>query len=565
VTSTSPAAAATSPALTGWSIVAGAPVRHADDTPAFRPVNPATGDELERFRAATAADVQRAGAAAWEAFYALQACSRDERAALLRAIARRIEGLGDALLARAGLETGLGYTRLAAERDRTVFTLRLFADVAAEGSWPQACIDHGDAARRPLPKPDVRRVLRPLGPVAVFGAGNFPLAYSTAGGDTASALAAGCPVIVKGHPGHPGTGELVALAATEAVRECNLHPGTFQYLHAGGAREMGVGQELVTNPCVRAVGFTGSVAGGMALHALAQSRPDPIPVFAEMGSTNPVFLLPQALARDPRGLAERLFASVTASNGQMCTCPGLLFMVKSDAGDAFLRAMSDMMNLAEPAPMLNPRTRAVFARRLDEVMGTPGVELRAGSPLPGHRTHEQAARHTPGESVMGSPVLLRCAWPVFRQKPALHEEVFGPASLVVVCDSENDLLEAASSVQGSLTGSIFFDRPASDGATPESVLAARLQLVLEQRVGRIVFNGVPTGVEVCASMVHGGPFPATNQPHTSAVGHSAITRWCRPVCYQNAPDVALPAELRESNPLRIRRFVDGAWADAPKN
>lgn len=556
---TSPAAPRAVAQPTGRSIIAGkrsepgsSPLLPHDAK--FYTIDPHSGAQLPTlYVAASNEEVDAACWKAWQAFHWMQERPSSERAVLLEAIADRILDLGEGLLAMATDETGLGPARLVSERERTVAQLRMFAQLVRRGDWVQASIDTGQPSRRPLPKPDLRRMLRPLGPVAVFGASNFPLAYSTAGGDTASALAAGCPVIVKGHPGHPGTGELVAQAITKAVADTGFDPGVFSFLHAGGPREMAIGQRLVKHPAVRAVGFTGSFAGGTALAQLAAERPDPIPVFAEMGSTNPIFALPNALETLVADMAERLFTSITASNGQMCTCPGLIFAPRGDGCETLLRAISKSMNEAAPQSMLNPRVRRMFARRAGDVTAVAGVEVRGGSPLAAHRTAEGAEDHVPGEPIRSSPVLLRTTFETFRKNPTLHDEVFGPLALVVICETEQQLLDAAAMIQGSLTGTIWAGQTDGD-------LARRLQTILEQRVGRLIYNGVPTGVDVCASMVHGGPFPATNQPHTTAVGAFAITRWARPICYQNTPESMLPPELRNANPLNIRRLVNGEWS-----
>jgi NADP-dependent aldehyde dehydrogenase len=328
----------------------------------------------------------------------------------------------------------------------------MFANVVREGSWIDAAIDRADPARSPLPKPDLRRMLRPLGPVAVFGASNFPLAYSVAGGDTASALAAGCPVVVKGHPAHPGTGEMVAAAVSRAVAKVGLHPGTFSFLHSGGERDLAVGTELVSHPAIKAVGFTGSPVGGMALVRLAASRSDPIPVFAEMGSVNPVVILPGALAANPADLAGKLAASATASYGQMCTCPGLIFAVQSPAFDALKVALSAAFAAAKPAPMLSPRVRDGYLRRLGDNAHTSGVEILAGS-------ESQA-----------SPALLAVDAATFIASPGLHEECFGPAAILVACRSVAEMLEAAAHIPGSLTATLWAD--ASDDALCRSPHAA---------------------------------------------------------------------------------------------
>lgn len=543
------------PAVTGRSIVAGKSVEAgADAGLRFKAVNPATGTELgPSYAAATGADVDRAAKAAWEAFHSGQGKTGKDRAALLEACADRIMAEGDGLIAMAGAETGLGTSRLISERERTVMTLRMFARAAAEGSWAEATIDAGDPHRKPVARPELRRMLKPLGPAAVFGASNFPLAYSTAGGDTASALAAGCPVVVKGHPAHPGTGEIVARALTAAVAAAGFHPGFFSFLHTGGERESSAGQELVKHACIRAVGFTGSFAGGKALAELAAQRADPIPVFAEMGSVNPVFLLPQALEQYAASIAEKLTGSITSGNGQMCTCPGLIFLIRSDGAEAFMRGVAELMHRIEPAPMLSHRVRLGFAKRIGEVMSVPGVEVRAGSPMAPHRTGAGAEKFEKGYGIFASPVLLKTRFETFRRNPTLAEECFGPSAIVVVCEDERDLLEAAASIQGSLTGSIF-------AGSLDTTLVRQLQAILEQRVGRLVFNGVPTGVEVAPGMVQGGPWPATNAPHTTAVGWHAMKRWARPVCYQNAPESLLPAELRDENASGMWRLVNGEWS-----
>lgn len=496
------------------------------------------------FHAATSDEVARACAEAWEAFYMLGEKSGADRAAFLDRIADNIAAIGDELISWACSETGLTTTRIVSERERTIGTLRMFAGIAREGSWIRAAIDTAEPSRRPLAKPDVRSMLRPLGPVAVFGASNFPLAYSTAGGDTASALAAGCPVVVKGHPSHPGTGELVARAIHAAVMECGLHPGTFSFLHAGGAREIGVGQELVKHPCIRAVGFTGSFAGGTALAEMASARRDPIPVYAEMGSINPVFVLPQALASQAKSIAERLFTSITNSNGQMCTCPGLVFVMRGDGLDHFTRELTDAFDKSAPNPMLSGRIRRGWVRRLEDVLAVPGVEVRGGVWGGGESSGD-------GENApKASPVLLRTKYDTFRSNPTLKEECFGPSAIVVVCERQEEMIEAATLIQGSLTAAIF-------AAGADAGLAKALHRTLELRVGRLVYNGVTTGVEVCAAMVHGGPFPASNHPESTAVGPRAIERWCRQVCYQNAPEQLLQPELRMTGGPPIWRRVDG--------
>lgn len=533
----------------GRNLVGGAWLDGDVDSP-FQAFNPATGVPTAIIhRAASPSQVERACAVSWQGFGALSGLPPGKRADFLEAVADAITRLGDALLDYASTETGLPKERLASERERTTSTLRMFAGVVREGSWVRASIDRGDERRKPTPKPDLRRMLRPLGPVAVFGASNFPLAYSAMGTDAASALAAGCPVIVKGHPSHPATGELVARAVEGALNECGMHPGTYSYLASGGAREAAVGKELVKNPFVRAVGFTGSYAGGMALAELARQRADPIPVFAEMGSINPVFLLPGALETGSTALADRVYSSVTASLGQMCTKPGLIFGVRSEGLQQFEKALADLFNRAQPHAMLSRKIRFNFASRLAEISTPEGVDVRAGS-------LDLARLATTGQvdegPVTALPAFLRTRFQVFAKNATLRDECFGPSSILVVCDNTDQLFEAAALLRGSLTGSVF-------ASGLDAALARDLQAVLEQRVGRLVYNGVPTEVEVAASMVHGGPPPATNQAHSTAVGPLAMERWCRPVCYQNAPDGLVPAELKLANPTGIWRVVDGAW------
>ncbi|MEM1328945.1 MAG: aldehyde dehydrogenase (NADP(+)) [Planctomycetota bacterium] len=541
-----------STAVTGRSWIACAPQPEQDATGSvFHATDPSNGQPLEPlFRAATTTDAERAAKQAWEAFHHELERSGTERAELLRVIASKLDALGETLIELARAETGLGRTRLIAERERALRTLEMFADTVEAGHWVRATVDRGDGARRPVPKPDVRSMLRPLGPVAVFGAGNFPLAYSTLGGDTASALATGCSVVVKGHPAHPATGELAAQAAAAAVLELGWHPGTFSFLQGGGEREQELGRTLVEHSCIRAVGFTGSLRGGMALHDAAAGRPDPIPVFAEMGSVNPVFLLPGALGEQADAIGDRLAGSIQNSVGQMCTCPGLIFMVRSDGSEKVLRTISQRFNESAPAPLLSARTRANFNERLATVSRIDGIEVRGGSPQAGHGSASGA------HPITASPVLYRTTFDTFNETTTLHEEVFGPAAIAVICQREEQLLEAASAIQGSLTGSVF-------ASGRDAGISRQLQIILERRVGRLIFNGVPTGVEVCESMVHGGPFPATTAPHTTAVGARAMERWCRPVAYQNAPMAMLPAELREGNPLRIARTEDGVPMPPP--
>ena len=529
----------------GGSLVAG---RWTTDGTTFHAVALSTGRLLPReFRAATSADIAAACAAAAAAFDDFSVRSGAERGRLLCAIAAEVGALGDELIRLAARETGLAEDRLRSERDRTVMQLCLAGDLVGEGSWVEAIIDHGDALRTPTPKPDLRRMLRPLGPVAVFGASNFPLAYSVAGGDTASALAGGCPVVVKGHAAHPGTGEMVAAAVAQAVQKCGLPAGTFSFLQSGGPADQQIGATLVQNPHIRAVGFTGSVPGGNALDAMARNRSEPIPVFAEMGSVNPVFILPHALESRGGTIAARLAASVTSSSGQMCTCPGLIFVTAGESAEQFIAECARLIGAAGPQSMLSPRTRDNFLRRTRELGDCEGVQAVVGAAATGPGRGSDRS----SEAVCAPAVLLRTTRARLAERPMIAEEAFGPGTVVVVCEDAHALRSAArENLPGSLTASIWAE--GSDAA-----LAREIHPLLCRRAGRVIFNGVPTGVEVCGAMVHSGPFPACNRPDSTAVGPLNIRRWCRPVAFQNTPEVLLPAELRESNPLSIFRVVDG--------
>ncbi|MEM1186314.1 MAG: aldehyde dehydrogenase (NADP(+)) [Planctomycetota bacterium] len=539
---------------TGWSILEGQ-TEEAPQVQPFKAIDPSRGEPLPiGYHSATPEQVDRACRAAWVALHEVRRRSPEHRAGLLEAIAANILELGPSLINVAAQETGLPEQRLLAERERTTGTLLRFAEVVREGSWVRAAIDRADPERQPRPKPDVRRVLRSLGPVAVFGASNFPLAYSTMGTDAASALAAGCPVIIKGHPLHPGTGELVAWAVVDALQATGFPQGMFAFLHAGGQREKAIGEELVKHPFVRAAGFTGSQAGGTALADLARARPDPIPFFAEMGSTNPAFLLPSAAASQGEAVAHLLTESITAFAGQQCTRPGLLFMIDNEDASKVLNELTRRFNTLPDQVMLAPRIRDAYLRRVLGWAGVEGVELKTDPKrLATPRAKDGSAPKGP---VSGAAALLRTTSSTFLSNDTLHDEVFGPAVLVVLCPDERAMANAAASIQGTLTASMFF-------AADDRNTARRLVSVLEHRAGRIVFNGVPTGVEVCEAMVHGGPFPATNRPDTTAVGPLALERWCRPVAYQNGPGALLPPELRDDNPAGIRRRVDGKWRSGP--
>ncbi len=525
--------------LTGKSLIGS---QHGGEGKTFRAFEPASGALLEpAYHSASAADVEAAAQKAVEAFAPFGRTSGSARAALLNQIAANIDALAESLIERAHQESALPKARLKSEVGRTSGQLRLFAKVIQEGSWAMPCIDRPDPARKP-PKPDLRSCLRPIGPVVVFGASNFPLAFSVAGGDTASALAAGNPVIVKAHPAHPGTSELVGAAIRDAVRECGMHPGVFSLLFDAG---VWVGAALVQHPAVKAVGFTGSLGAGRALFDLAAKRAEPIPVYAEMGSTNPVFVLPGALAARWQELATQLFASVTMGSGQFCTKPGLIFLSKQSPAADFVRVMQEKVSQAAPFTMLTSGIRSAFARETEARSHRQGVTLAACAPA--------AAA---GESFSAVASVFETDFPTFLAGSDLSAEVFGPSTLLVRYDDPNQLFEAARGLSGHLTATVF--------ATDDDIQKyPELIAILENKVGRIVFNSVPTGVEVTHAMIHGGPYPASTDSRTTSVGSQSIFRFARPVCFQDCPDAALPAELQNANPLRVWRMIDGELTRQP--
>ncbi len=499
-------------------------------------LNPATGGRLDPgFFDATPTDIEAAARLAAEAFTQFSRWTPARRASLLRRIAELFELNASTIVERANLETALPSPRLQGEAARTCGQLRLFATLLEEGWWQEARIDHADPNRKPTPKPDVRSLLVPLGPVAVFSSSNFPLAFSVAGGDTASALAAGCTVIVKPHQGHPGTSELVAQVLTHAARECGAPEGTFSMLYGPG-REVGVA--LVKHPLIRAVGFTGSRKGGRALMDAAAARPEPIAVYAEMGSINPVFLLPGALAAGSDAIAAGLHASVTLGVGQFCTNPGLVFVHAGPAADQFLHKLESLMRGTPPGTMLTPGICSAYHSGVEKFCHIAGVQ----------RIGEARAEAEPGSSAHAT--LFVADADTFLKNRSLMDEVFGPSTLVVRCDSAAQMLAAAEILEGQLTATVH--------ATTEELAAHRdLLALLQNKAGRLLCNGFPTGVEVCHAMVHGGPYPATADGRSTSVGTLAITRFLRPVCYQNFTDAALPDELKETNPLGLWRLVDG--------
>ncbi len=497
--------------------------------------NPETGDAVEpKFFSATNDELERAAELAELARISYGKVSGKEKAKFLREIANNIEGLGEKLIQRATLETGLPNARFEGERGRTCWQFRMFADLVEKGDWVDARIDRADPDREPLPKPDTRSMFRPVGTVAVFCASNFPLAYSVGGGDTASALAAGCPVIVNAHSAHPGTAELVGTAISDAVKECDLPEGVFSVLFSS---DYEIGQALVKHPVIKAVGFTGSKKGGRALMDLAAAREEPVPVYAEMSSVNPTFILPSALDEDFTGVAKGLFNSVTLGAGQFCTKPGFVILPDNDKLTNFAQFLQEMIKESEASQLLTAGIRDAYRK---------GVEDRGENTASASSENE-----TQGFGV--NPSIFQTNASYFLEDESLSEEIFGPTTVLVKSDTAADLLEIAKKMEGQLTASIFCNEKDLEEY-------AYLIDVLETKVGRLIFNGFSTGVEVNDSIVHGGVYPATSDSRTSSVGTRAIERFSRLVCYQNFPQESLPDELKDENPLEIRRLVDGETA-----
>lgn len=517
--------------LTGQMIIAGTPVCGTGEQ--VRGFDPSAGKSLEPvYQHGDASHVETACAAAADAFAAYRATTSEQRATFLEAIATNIEAISEALIARAVAESGLPLPRITGEVGRTTGQLRLFAAVLREGSWNGARIDTALPDRTPLPRPDIRQRFIPLGPVAVFGASNFPLAFSVAGGDTASALAAGCPVVVKGHDAHPGTSELVARAISDAVRQSGLPAGTFSLLFGSGP-DLGI--TLVTDPRIKAVGFTGSRSGGLALVAAAAARPEPIPVYAEMSSINPVFLLDGALATRGDDLGRAFVGSLTMGSGQFCTNPGLVIAVDSPGLDAFIVAAREALSAAPATPMLTPNIARSYASGVDALTGAADLVGRGEGP-----TGETSCR----------AALFATDAPSFLNSEVLQAEVFGSSSLIVRCADSDEMHAVAEGIEGQLTATVHAD----DSDVDE---AGRLLPLLELKAGRILFDGWPTGVEVCHAMVHGGPFPATSDSRSTSVGARAIERFLRPVAYQSVPKSLLPSAIADGNPENLWRRIDG--------
>ncbi|PNH84000.1 aldehyde dehydrogenase (NADP(+)) [Arthrobacter sp. AFG20] len=519
--------------LQGHSLIAGEAAPGTSGT-AYG-INPATNEQLEpAYTLISEQQLKIATDAAADAFDSFSTLEPERHARFLEAIAENIEDIGDELIERASTETGLGLARLQGERARTTGQLRLFADVVRQGDFRGVRIDPAIPDRAPLPRADIRQRQIPLGPVAVFGASNFPLAFSVAGGDTASAFAAGCPVIVKAHNAHPGTAELVGRAITKAVRDLGLHPGVFSLIYGSGAS---IGQALVADPAIKAVGFTGSRAGGTALMRTAAARPEPIPVYAEMSSINPVYIFPGALNGDVEALAQQYVTSVTGSSGQLCTSPGLVFVPAGDAGNRFAAGVTDAITQLSGQTMLSGGIASAWQHGHDALEAASDVEV--------------LGRGTKGpDENSPAPAVFTANLDVFTTNPVLHEEIFGAASLVVRYKGVEDLVEATGKLEGQLTASLHVTEDDYSAVAP-------LIPALERKVGRIIINGWPTGVEVGHAMVHGGPFPATSDSKTTSVGTLAINRFLRPVAYQNFPEQLRPAPLQDANPWQVNRLVDG--------
>lgn len=503
----------------------------------FRAFDPAKGKILEPdFHSASAAELERAVQLATAAAPTWAKLSGADRNRFLRLVADKLDQNVATLAERASLETGLSLGRCTGEIARTAGQLRLYGETAERGDWVDARVETGQPERKPVPKPDHRSMLRPLGPVVVFGSSNFPFAYSVAGGDTASAFAAGCPVIVKAHPAHPGTGELVGQLVADSVKERGLPEGSFSLLFDAGFE---VGQALVKHSLMRAVGFTGSLKGGRALVDLAASRPELIPVYAEMGSINPLFILPGALAERPAAIVDGLYASATLNVGQFCTNPGLIVMLRSPAAESFLKALTAKLTATPEGAMLTPGIRSNFAALVATRAQQTGVKI--------------IARGNSKDPWAAAPEWFETEAKTFLANRGLSAEIFGPSSLVVWCRDRPEMLEVARQIEGSLTATLHA------GGT-EAADQGELIEILAGKAGRVILNGYPTGLEVSPAIVHGGPYPATSDGgRTTSVGTRALNRWARLVCYQNFADELLPPELQNANSRAVLRLMDGKF------
>ncbi|OUS20197.1 aldehyde dehydrogenase (NADP(+)) ['Osedax' symbiont bacterium Rs2_46_30_T18] len=510
----------------------------------FNASNPTTLQKSsETFYNADSAQAQAAATAAAQAFDLYSQYSDLQKANFLRTIATQLEKIRPEIVLRATWETALGEMRINGELGRTIGQLNMFAQLLDKGDWKRPVIDLAQADRQPLPKPDIRLTQVPLGPVVVFAASNFPLAFSVAGGDTASALAAGCPVIVKTHSAHPGTSELVASAILAAIEQCDLPRGVFAMLHGGGRT---VGATLVTAAQVKAVGFTGSISGGRALYDLAVGRREPIPFYGELGSTNPVFLLPQSLAQKAEQIAASFIGALTMGVGQFCTSPGILIAVKGNALERLLASLAEKTPTLAAATMLTTGICNSYQQACEQRAAMPSLkQIACGESADSEASQAQVQLF----SVDASDYL---------KQAELEEEVFGPATLVVCCEDSAQLLAVANSLGGHLTAALFADEE-------DQNLAGQLLPILQQRIGRILFDGYGTGVELSSAMSHGGPYPSSTAGQSTSVGTRAIERFTRPLCYQNTPDALLPAELKNANPNSIMRLVNNRWTTTAIN
>lgn len=484
------------------------------------------------FKDATTSEIDKVMEQAWSAFHQYRKMSLHQRAGFMRAIAVELENCGDELIQTAMRETNLPEARMRNERARTIFQLNSYADACEKGEWLEARIDTAIPGKNP-PKPDLRKMLVPLGPVVVFGSSNFPFAYSTAGGDTACAFAAGCPVIIKAHPAHPGTSEIVAGAILKAADKTKMPGGIFAHVHGVS---FDVGKTLVMHPHTKAVGFTGSFIGGKQLYDWANQRKEPIPVFSEMGSINPVFLLPGKLRSSAADIAKMYAGSITLGVGQFCTNPGLIIGIDSEELTTFIHDLGKSIQQTSPGPMLHPGIVKSYKEKKGNALLQEDVHLVAES--------ETAVKENEG-----LPTIATASGQAFLNNPVLHKEVFGPYSLVIRCRDIGEMIEVARNTEGQLTATLMAtdDDIRSNDALVEAV---------KNICGRFILNGVPTGVEVCLSMHHGGPFPATTDSRFTSVGADGIKRFARPICFQNWPNDLLPDELKHENPLKIWRTVD---------
>jgi alpha-ketoglutaric semialdehyde dehydrogenase len=523
--------------LIGYSIINGEQKQGSGS--GFTGFDPASGAQLDPvYSSASLEDLELAANLAEQAFVVYRRTTARERVHFLRHIAAGLEAIAAEVVERANKETGLPEARLKGELARTVNQFRVFAQVVEEGSWVNARIDPALPERKPLPRADIRSVLRPLGPVAVFGASNFPLAFSVAGGDTASALAAGNPVIVKAHPAHPGTSELVGQVLSRSVRECGLPAGTFALLFDAGTQ---LGSALVAHPAVKAVGFTGSLAGGRALMQIAAARPEPIPCFMEMGSTNPLFVLPGALKTRAAQIANGLFGSFTLGVGQMCTKPGLVYLPHGEDAEMLISVLKVLVEQSSASAMLTDSICRNHAKGMIRREAHDRVEMLA-----------QGAAHAGSGGAYAAPALFQANGSDLLADPELAKEIFGPSTLIIRYKDDAELAALAAELEGQLTAAVH-------GTDAEIAAHADLMATLEGKAGRLIVNGFPTGVEVCHAMIHGGPYPATSDSRTTSVGTLAIYRFARPVCYQDFPQAALPDELKDENPLGIWRLMDGQF------